>query len=322
MSDSRSNPPLVSIVMLHHTGIAVTRAAIESVEGQSYSNIRLHLIDNGSTEAGLQEAVAGKPLVVLHRSEINLGFAAGSNLGIKAALSSGTDYILLLNNDVILHPETISRLVRCAESDPLVGAVSPKIYFAEPRDRIWFSGGWFKPWAGFARMRGWGGKDCAVSSLCRETDWISGCAFLAKAHVVRKVGLLEERLGAENEDLEWSLRIREAGYRLLYCPEAVLWHLVGYTHSETGRDSARDRLCVRNLLLILRERLYWWQFLAALPTFGIVWLGIVPLRHALNGRYAMMSGPFLGVMDYLRLVLRTGRKPQPCNNPHRLEVEE
>ena len=303
MPNSGPNPPRVSIVMLHHNGLDVTRAAIESVERQSYPNLRLYLIDNGSTEPGLRAAVAGSCIVALHRSEINLGFVAGSNLGMKMALSEDTDYILLLNNDVILHPEMIAGLVRCAESDPSVGAASPKIYFAKPRERIWFAGGWFKPWAGFARMRGCGQKDSAGLSVSEETDWISGCAFMVKADVVRKVGLLDERLDAENEDLEWSLRIRKAGYRLLYCPEAILWHLVGYTYVESGRVFARDRLGVRNLLFVLQKHLDWWQYLAALPTFAIVWFGIVPFRHALDGRYSMMPGPFLGAMDYLRLLL-------------------
>jgi len=287
--------------MLNHNGLSVTLTAVESVERQTYPNVRLYLIDNGSTEPGLEVAVAGKRFVSFCRSETNLGFVLGCNLGMKAALADGNDYVLLLNNDVILDPDMITNLVDCCEADPDIGGATPKIYFAQPPDRIWFAGGWFNPWMGFARMKGWKKKDATCFSSGGKTDWVCGCAFMVKADVLHRVGLLDERLMIDNEDLDLSLRIRKAGRHLMYCPEAVMWHLVSYAYEDKERMRERERLNVRNLLLVLHKNLGWKQFLAALPTFAIVWLGIVPLRHALAGRYSSIFSPFLGVLDYWRL---------------------
>lgn len=296
------NLPRVSVVMLNHNGLSVTLTAVESVERQTYPNIRLYLIDNGSTEPGLEEAIAGKEFVSFHRSETNLGFVLGCNLGMKAALADGCEYILLLNNDVILDPAMITNLVDCCESAPDIGGATPKIYFAQPRDRIWFAGGWFNPWMGFARMKGWKKKDEASFDREEETDWVCGCAFMVKADALRRVGMFDERLIIDNEDLDLSLRIRKAGYRLMYCPEATMWHLVSFAYEVKERMRERERLNVRNLLLVLHKNLGAKRFLATLPTFAMVWLWIVPLRHAIAGRYSSMLSPFLGVMDYLRYV--------------------
>jgi len=288
--------------MLNHNARFLTEQAIKSIDCQTYTNLHVYLIDNGSSNLGMQAAVVGNESVTYYRSETNLGCAAGRNFGMRVALLDQTDYLLFLDNDVTLHPDMVSKLVACAESDSAIGAVSPKIFFADPAERIWFAGGRFKPWWGFARMVGWKKKDAPVYDLRREIDWVCGCAFMVKADVPGSVGPLDERYSIENEDVEWSLRIKKAGYRLVYCPDAMVWHRIG--GSNTNKDSAleREELSVRNMLLLLYENLSLLRFILALLPFSAVWFGVIPFRHLLNGRYDMMAASFLGAAKFISML--------------------
>jgi len=118
----------------------------------------------------------------------------------------------------------VQNLIRTAETYPDVGIVSPIIYFYGTR-RVWFQSGSFNPWTGVSRHEGI--RKIGARPKLKETEWISGCAMLIKREVIEKVGYFDEVYSpAYGEDIDYSMRVRQAGYKLVVVPNAILWHKV------------------------------------------------------------------------------------------------
>lgn len=167
----------------------------------------------------------------------NLGFAKGNNIGIKKALEWGADYVLLLNNDTIVHPGFLMNLYNYLEENDKVCAVSPKIYFEkgfefhkdkyEEKDLgnvIWYAGGVID-WANiYASHKGVDEVDQGQFDEIYDPEFISGCCVLIRKEIFEKVGYLNEDLFLYWEDTELSMRIKDAGYEIKYYPKAHIWH--------------------------------------------------------------------------------------------------
>ncbi len=144
----------MSIIVLNWNSYDVTRDCLLSLRRLEYSQHEVVLVDNGSVDSSPEKLAQEFPEVRMIRNPTNLGFAGGNNVGIRHALSRGTDYLLLLNNDTVVAPNLLSELVRVSESSPQIGMVNPKIYYAEPADRIWYAGGRYEPWRTFPKHFG------------------------------------------------------------------------------------------------------------------------------------------------------------------------
>src|SRR5436190_598438 len=219
--------PHVAVVILDWNGREDTLACLRSLEQVEWDELSVIVIDNGSSD-GVGDAIRAQfPDVHVIRSERNLGFAGGNNLGLRAALAEDADYVLMLNNDTELDRHAVAELVRVAEERPDAGAVCPLIYYMEPPDRIWFAGARFDPRRGHnGRHTGYRERDHGQYGVVRETGRATGAAMLVSRRALEDVGLLDERLFLHVEDVEWSLRMRAAGYRVLLVPSARVWHRV------------------------------------------------------------------------------------------------
>jgi GT2 family glycosyltransferase len=192
------------------------------------------VVDNGSADRTVPRVRADFPQVAMLETGANLGFAGGNNVGIQYALDRGADYVFLLNNDTEVHPAVVRHLIDAAEPDPSVGVIGPKVFFFSQPDRLWYSGGWVQRWAGAGGHIGLGEQDSMRSSEPVDTAYVTGCALMARASVLRRVGLLEPAFFIYWEDVDLCFRIRRAGYRVLYAPKAVLWHKVSRTIQGTA----------------------------------------------------------------------------------------
>jgi hypothetical protein len=178
------------------------------------------------------------PTVCVIRQEDNLGFAEGNNVGVRHALALGADYVLLLNNDTTVAEDAIAKCVETAQLHTDTGAVCPVIYFAEPSKLIWYAGATFDPRrARSGRMLGYRELDRGQFASSSETDRATGAAVLMSRQALERVGLLDRELFFLYEDVDWSLRARDAGYRIYVSPAARVWHQVSATaggeHSST-----------------------------------------------------------------------------------------
>lgn len=245
-----SHIPHVAVVILAWNGREDTLACLESLDEVDWGELSTIVVDNGSSD-GVAEAVADRfPHVEVIRSERNLGFAGGNNLGLRAAYESGADYMLLLNNDTVIDHRAVAELVEVAEQRPDAGALCPLIYYMDPSDVIWFAGAAFDPRRGHnGRHTGYAERDVGQYDGVRETGRATGAAMLVSRRAIDEVGFLDERLFLHVEDVEWSLRMRAAGFRVLMVPAAKVWHHVsvasGGEHSPTiAYYSTRNTLAV------------------------------------------------------------------------------
>jgi GT2 family glycosyltransferase len=206
----------------------MTRECLTSVLALEPPADRVLLVDNGSTD-GTAEAVRSEfPGVQVLRLEKNLYFAGGVNEGIRHALDGGARSILLLNNDVVLDRGALEVLCRALEADPRRAAVSPRIYYYDAPDVIWFAGG-LVGGLGLIRHRGVNVKDGKLRDGPRETEYVSGAATLLSREGLETVGLLDPDYVMYVEDVDWSARARERDRILWYEPAAKVWHHVSAT---------------------------------------------------------------------------------------------
>jgi GT2 family glycosyltransferase len=260
--------PRVSIVILNWNSYEVTRDCLLSLRKMDYRNFEVVLVDNGSIDGSPGQLFESFPEIRPIKNETNLGFAGGCNMGMREALHRGTDYILLLNNDTIVAPDFLSQLVRVAEADNHIGAVSPKILFFDRPDRLNYAGGEHRRWRLFPKMIGLRHLDDGKYDKVREVSFLTGCAMLIKANVVREIGVLEEVYFHFYEDIEWSLRVLKAGYQAMYVPAAVIWHKEHYVTNKNQDNGFIEFYLARANMIFARKHvpLRLWPF--KMPFFG------------------------------------------------------
>jgi GT2 family glycosyltransferase len=239
----------VSIIILNWNSYEVTLHCLLSLRKIDYPNFEVVLVDNGSVDGSPERLLASAPEIRLIKNVTNLGFAGGCNVGIRDALRRGTDYLLLLNNDTIVAPDFLSQLVHVTESDEKIGAASPKVLFFDHPDRLNYGGGEHRRWRLFPKVFGLRQLDDGRYDKIREVSFLTGCAFLIKAEVVRKIGVLEEIYFHFYEDIEWSLRVLKAGYKDMYVPSSVVWHKEHYvTDKNQGNGFIEFNLARANMI--------------------------------------------------------------------------
>ena len=273
------------------------------------------VVDNGSMEDPTSEIRQKHPWALLMRSDRNLGFTGGNNWGIRVALERNAKYLLLLNNDATISPGAVTELVRACQGSANTSVAGPKIKFHDRPDRIQSAGfvvrdGWaFRLRLRCSRIdsRGAGELDDGQFDKPGEVDGVSGCAMFLPRDVVESIGLLEERLFVYWEDAEYCLRARQAGFRCLYVPKAVVWHKGSMsTGPELWRTGEMNQfqlyMSTRNRHLVMRRY-------CGLGRFLYQW-GLLTLRTGLNylksPRSLGQASPwFWGSIDGLM-----GRTPQ------------
>jgi len=193
------------------------------------------------------------------QNSTNLGFAEGNNVGIRYALSSGADYIVLQNDDTILDKDILVNMIREHQNIPEAGAVSPKIYFARGfefhkhyKDSdlgkvIWYAGGDIDWKNIYGSNHGVDEIDHGQFDESRDTDFATGCFVMYKRNALEKAGLYDKRYYLYMEDTDLSERIKRAGFRVMYSPIAKLWHKVSQS-SGIGSEH-NDYYLTRNRML-------------------------------------------------------------------------
>ena len=154
----------------------------------------------------------------------NVGFAAANNIGMRRALDDGCDFALLLNNDTAVHPDFLEKLL--AETPE--GAVScPKMLFMDPPDEIWFAGGTLDSATGKVKHLGGHKKDGADFAEKKQVSFITFCCVLLPRTVIEQVGYLDETLFMYCEDVDYCIRLGQAGVPMWFLPDAVIHHKAG-----------------------------------------------------------------------------------------------
>ena len=243
--------PLVTVVILNWNGKEYLAPCLESVLGQSYPRFRTVVVDNGSRDGSVQliEKKYSDSLTLI-RNEKNLGFAEGNNRAIDYALDKGTDYICLLNNDAVVDRGFLLPLIRAAESDGRIGILGPRVYFHHRPRRIWSEGIRVNSRTGRVVTPLYRRSDREAGNAVREWDAVSGAALLIKKKVIEKTGRLEADYFVYYEDVDWCVRARRNGFRVITVPSSRVRHRVS-SSLRGGTSPVTMYYLVRNHLLLM-----------------------------------------------------------------------
>ncbi|MEG2060620.1 MAG: glycosyltransferase family 2 protein [Alistipes sp.] len=243
--------PRISVITVNYNGFSLTCALIDSLRQWVTSSLEIIVVDNGSQrdEAALLRARYSDVVVV--RSERNLGFAGGNNLGITRATG---DYLLLLNNDTEVEDDSLHFLCDTLDTTASIGVVCPKIRFFAPPRHIQFAG--YTPLSSITlrnSLIGFNTPNCAAYDSPHDTPYAHGAAMMIRREAIDQAGLMPELYFLYYEELDWSLRIRAAGYRITYEPRCTVYHKESAT---TGQQSPlRSYYLTRNRLLFAQRNL-------------------------------------------------------------------
>ena len=221
--------PLVAIVILNWHGWRDTIACLDSLAGLDYSNYRVLVVDNGSTDDSVARIRAARPEVPIIETGRNLGFSGGCNVGIRRALEDGADYVWLLNNDTTVDPQALRAMVTVAEADLKIGAVGSVLYYMDNPDQVQaWGGGEVSFWSGRARNH-------LTSVPNMRLHYLTGASMLICRMALEEVGLLDEnRFFMYWEDTDFCFRLRKAGWDLAVADQSIVLHK---EHAATGKGS-------------------------------------------------------------------------------------
>lgn len=292
----------ISIITVNYNGLADTCALIDTIPFDEYS-LEVIVVDNGSKVDEAIEIKERFPYVITIRSEQNLGFAGGNNLGIKEAKGK---YLYFTNNDTLLYQgknrekakNSLQALIDRLESSNKIGVVCPKIYFSWEEKLIQFAG--YTPLSRVTvrnRAIGCGEKDKGQYDTPHPTPYAHGAAMMIKREAIEKAGIMPECYFLYYEELDWSTMIRRAGYDIWYEPAAVIYHKESQS---TGQNSPlRTYYITRNRLLFVKrnvnntEKYTSFAYLICIVAVKDI------LRYIFKGRTDLAKAVLKGVINFL-----------------------
>ncbi|RYE31178.1 MAG: glycosyltransferase family 2 protein [Sphingobacteriaceae bacterium] len=242
---------LVSIITVNYNQPEVTQALLQSIlQKNDYAEIQLIVVDNGSDKNPVPEWKTKYPWVHFVRSEKNLGFAGGNNLGIREATG---DYLFLINNDTEVTAGLIGSLANQLEKNPQIGIISPKIKYFEAPDTLQY--------AGFTSMNYYSARNSCIGQfekdngqydhLTGKTGFAHGAAMMVRKCALKKAGLMPEEFFLYYEELDWCDRFKRAGYEIWVDMQAVIYHKESVS---VGKNSMlKTYFMNRNRMLYIRR---------------------------------------------------------------------
>jgi hypothetical protein len=291
--------PHVSIIVLNWNNYADTIECIESIKKISYPKYTLIIVDNGSTD-GSEKIIRQKfPDLPFIQTGKNIGYTGGINAGVNYALETSTDFILILNNDTIIDPMAVEALVKVASGDNRIGMLSSKIYFYDRPDTIWYAGASYYPFLGWGRHKGYNEVDSGQYDKPEETGRPCGCSMLVSREFCEKAGLLNEDFFCYGEEIDWGLRGRKAGFKIMYVPSSKIWHKV--SSSTGGIDTAVYLYySVRNTLLCIDTNTPLPFILRPLRYGAVIMIFVISLFTMRVPKILGIKRIYQGVRDYFQ----------------------
>ena len=281
-----------------------TLACLASLEEEKYENHKIIVLDNASTDGSVEVIQTQFPNVEILELTENKGYAGNNNVGVEAAMTYGADWVFVLNEDTILAPDCISKLITVGESDPQIGIVGPMVYHHDEPDVIQSAGGSLNQNLDAIHVAQ-NETDVGQFVESRPVEWISGCAIMVRGTVISQVGMLDERFFYYWEETEWCLRTKEAGWHIVHVPDAKLWHKGVQRDYQPSPNvtyySTRNKLLAlskHNVSFSIRLR-NWAQIARTLSSWTV--------KPKWRGMHGHRDAMWQGASDYLRK--RWGMRP-------------
>jgi len=299
------NDIIISFITVNYNGLGDTIELITSIRNTIKStSYEIIVVDNGSRKDELTPLKDLFDDVHFIKSEKNLGFAGGNNLGVDIARGK---YIFFINNDTYILEDSIKYITDRLESSDKIGGLSPKILFHEPFNTIQFAG--FTPFSKYTirnSIIGYSKPDNEEYNTAEKTPYIHGAAMIIKKEVIEKVGKMPEIYFLYYEEMDWCEMIKRAGYELWYEPKFIVYHKESRS---TGKDSSRkiyyhtrNRLLFtwRNIEYKRRNISILYQLFIANP--------IHILKYFFRGKFKFSKAIINGALDFITIKNKTSQQ--------------
>jgi len=282
----------LSIITVNYNGLSDTCALIDSIPFNE--DMEVIVVDNGSTNNEANVLQERYPNIKVIRSDKNLGFAGGNNLGIKAAKGK---YLFLINNDTVFKKFNPQLLIQRLESTSKIGMVCPKIRFAWGNNPIQFAG--YTPLSPITirnRAIGFGEEDKGQYNTPYQTPYAHGAAMMLKREVIDKVGLMPECYFLYYEELDWSMMITRVGYEIWYEPTSTIYHKESQS---TGQNSPlRTYYITRNRLLLVKRNFTGIKKYLAYTYLQMIVATRDIIKYLIKGRMDLLKATTNGLRDF------------------------
>ena len=291
-----------AIILLNWNSYEHTANCIQSLQKCVGEGFDIIVVDNGSQDGSIQKLQQEFDQVFFLTYAINHGFAGGNNRGFQYALGKNYEYVMMLNNDVFVEPSFMHHLINYMDFHPEAGAIQPKIFFNNDRTKVWNGGSRFASWLGWAYSKNYMRGEGNLQKTLHEVDWITGCALLVRSSILKEIGLLNENFFIYYEDVDLSFRIKHAGYKLMFHPDAVIYHIAGMSHKakkkgpEGYANPIVHYLNFRNHLWLLRTWTKWYQWPTTLIAYFSYSLAVMTY-FVLRFRWKKLAAVGRGISD-------------------------
>ncbi|AYL95859.1 glycosyltransferase family 2 protein [Mucilaginibacter celer] len=241
----------VSVVTVNFNQPAVTEELLSSIEKtNTYTNLEVIVVDNASKVNPVPDWITKYPGIIFIRSEINLGFAGGNNLGLKSATG---DYIFMVNNDTEFTPGLVATLVNVLDSNDAVGMISPKINYFIDKQLIQY--------AGYTPMNYYTARNSCIGlkqkdegqydHITAPTAYCHGAAMMIRKEAIEKAGMMNENFFLYYEEVDWCEHIIRAGFKAWVCTEALIYHKESVSVGK--KSKLKEYFMNRNRILFIRR---------------------------------------------------------------------
>ncbi|MEW6327413.1 MAG: glycosyltransferase family 2 protein [Thermodesulfobacteriota bacterium] len=301
-------PLKVSLILLNWNRAGDTIECLRCLQDVTYENLTIILVDNGSTDGSVDKIAKLFPNLLIIKNGINLGFAGGHNVGIMHAIRNGADLICLLNNDTVTDSNFVREMVAIAGEDSSIGILGSKIYYCDRRELIWFGDPIFNPFTGRAKDRSFHRIEMNESIEPHDVPFVSGCSMMVRKEMIEQVGLLDEHFFCYGEEIDWCIRAKRAGFRIILVPKSRVYHKVSMTTG--GRNQGITMYYrIRNYLFLIKKHYPLHpRLLNSLREILVIMWHIAALFRLKINKLEGIRFMLLGVKDYHRGVL--GQMPE------------
>ncbi|MEI8047781.1 MAG: glycosyltransferase family 2 protein [Bacteroidota bacterium] len=308
----------IAVVILNWNGREFLRKFLPSVLAYSCEVADVIVADNASTDSSIEFLENNYPEIRIVTNRTNGGFARGYN---EALAEIEADYYVLLNSDIEVTPNWIEPVIAMMESDKTIAACQPKLRSFYEKEKFEYAGaaGGFIDAYGYPFCRGrifqhietdFGQYNDAI-----EIFWATGACMFVRADLYRKFGGLDENFFAHMEEIDFCWRLKNGGYKIMYCPDSLVFHVGGGTLPK--KSSQKTYLNFRNNLVLLYKNL---PSHLLLPVFAVRFPldGIAAMKFLIDGGfrdfYAVLRAHFYFYTHFFDL--RRKRKHLTQNSVH------
>lgn len=284
------------ILIINYKNWQDTLECIKSITSNNISIEQILVIENNSCNDSFNRIKSAFKDINILKTEKNLGFTGGNNIGLKYALENNFEYVILLNNDTIIgNIDSINKLIQKMDENPDISLGTGRIFYYPQKDVIWYDGGKLVRWRGLAIHYNYGKniKNINLDNDDKEVDFISGCYLCIRLKDFNKLGFLNENFFLYLDDVEYSARAIKSKLKLKYFPESVIYHKAnGENNQSAGMVyySIRNRRLLIDLHFSLFAKIYFEIVLIIKRTFWFLthnknYSILVTAIHNYNAKY-------------------------------------